>query len=362
MYRCCDCGCEYKVKPDFCDCGNNTFEEIPAVNIEPVESDEKIVPQKKQKKTFDEQYPELSGFMGSLDPISVIIFILCIVLSICSFIFIKPNEDTTAQSLKEEPKAERKVADINTFWNDTPPKPEPKIANQTPKTAENIVNQIINIIPKTEDTKPVPQKPKPAANNTNNQKSNTTVQKPVQTQTVKPKVQTTKPKTQTQQPTQTKKTVQTTKPKTNTSNQQQTQQQIKPANTIQQQPQNPTPQITQPQQQIQPKINTVSPQQAEQELKNFKRGLQSAYASRIKGNLLQVYGDGSCVIVFKVDSTGKITNRSFSQQSSNNTLNDAVYHSVMSMPSYQAPPSAYKGQTLHLSVKITNGMAQISVY
>ncbi len=339
MFRCCDCGCEYKIKPDFCDCGNDTFEEISSVNVEPEE--EEILPVKKHKKTFSEQYPALSGFMETLDPISVIIFIICIVLSVCSFIFIKPNEDTTAQPPKDEQKAERKVADINTFWNDTPPKPEPKIAKQTPTTAENIVNQIINIIPKSDE-------PKPKTTNTTVQKPKTTAQKPVQTQTVKPKTQTTKPKIQTQKP------VQTTKPQTTT----QSQQQIKPANTIQPQPQNNSPQITY----NPPQINTVSPQQAEQELKSFKRGLQSAYASRIKGNLLQVYGDGNCVIVFKVDSSGRITNRSFSKQSTNNTLNDAVYNSVMSMPSYKTPPSSYKGQTLHLSVSITNGMAQISVY
>ena len=343
MYKCCDCGCEYKVKPDFCDCGNDTFEEIATVVID---SEEEIVPTKKRKKTFSEQYPSLNGFMKTLDPISVIIFILCIILSICSIIFIKPKESGTEQTQKEEQKIERKVADINTFWNDAPPKPEQKIANQTPITAENLVNQIINIIPKTET-------PKPQTTNKTIQKTKTTVQKPAQTKSA-----TTKPKTQTNKPS----TNVTAKPKTTTT---QNQQQIKPTNTIQPQSQNQTPQITQPQQQIQkiqPQINTISPQQAEQELKTFKRGLQSAYASRIKGNLLQVYGDGNCILDFKVDSTGKITNRSFSKQSTNNTLNDAVYNSVMSMPSYKTPPSSYKGQTLHLSVSITNGMAQISVY
>jgi len=28
MFKCTDCGQEYEIKPDFCDCGNNTFEEI----------------------------------------------------------------------------------------------------------------------------------------------------------------------------------------------------------------------------------------------------------------------------------------------------------------------------------------------
>ena len=168
---------------------------------------------------------------------------------------------------------------------------------------------------------------------TTQNKTTSTVKKPVQNQ------QQTKPNTVVQQktPQQQKTTVQT-----NQNTQQTTQSNI--------------------QNQIKPIDTTISKQQAEQELKNYKKSIQSVFASRIKGNLLQVYGDGSCVVDFKVDSKGKFINRSFSQQSTNNTLNDAVYQAVMSIPSYNAPPASYKGQTLHLSVKITNGMAQISVY
>ena len=28
MFKCKECGTEYETKPDYCDCGNNTFEEI----------------------------------------------------------------------------------------------------------------------------------------------------------------------------------------------------------------------------------------------------------------------------------------------------------------------------------------------
>ena len=28
MYKCKECGTEYEIKPDYCDCGNDTFEEI----------------------------------------------------------------------------------------------------------------------------------------------------------------------------------------------------------------------------------------------------------------------------------------------------------------------------------------------
>ena len=30
MFKCKECGTEYQAKPDYCDCGNDTFEEIVA--------------------------------------------------------------------------------------------------------------------------------------------------------------------------------------------------------------------------------------------------------------------------------------------------------------------------------------------
>ena len=211
----------------------------------------------------------------------------------------------------------------------------------------------MDIIPKTTEQQPAGnktiQKPKVTV-----PKTKTTPQKQTQSKTTKIQKQTTN-KNQISKPAQTTNTSKgsTVTPK-----------QTKPINNTQTQTQmpKPTPQVVQQQTQIQPNINIIPPQQSEQELKNFKKGIQNAFASKIKGNLLQVYGDGSCIVDFKVDSTGKFINRSFSKQSSNNTLNDAVYHAVMAIPAYKTPPSAYKGQTMHLSVKITNGMVQISVY
>ncbi|MBQ7450279.1 hypothetical protein IJS77_02585, partial [bacterium] len=252
MFRCKDCGSEYEIKPDFCDCGNDIFEEI----VQEVKQPESIpVPKPKHKKTFEEQYPGLSSFFQSLDPISVIIFILCIILSICSIIFIKPKENVAEQVQKQEQKIERKVADINTFWNDTPPKPEVKQQVHEQTKTDNIVEQIINIIPKTEE----PKKEEPK------QTVNTKPKNPVQTQQVQPKTQ---PKTQTaiqksqpnnkvqqtQKPVQ--KSSQTSVPKTNqTSTQNNTTKPVHNVNTQPSQPKQQTQpqsqqQIQQPQQQV----------------------------------------------------------------------------------------------------------------
>ena len=51
MFKCLDCDKVYKEKPDYCDCGNNTFEEIiTTLAAEP------------SKKTFSQQYPQIKSF------------------------------------------------------------------------------------------------------------------------------------------------------------------------------------------------------------------------------------------------------------------------------------------------------------
>ena len=66
-------------------------------------------------------------------------------------------------------------------------------------------------------------------------------------------------------------------------------------------------------------------------------------------------------IVFKIDSTGKLINRAFAKQSTNTTLNDAVYKAVMQTPSYNPPPKGYNGETLTLKITFYNGNFEISL-
>ena len=347
MFKCVDCGMEYEIKPDFCDCGNNVFEEInpqPKTSPQPAQAS---IPKQKHKKTFDEQYPGLSDFIETLDPISVCIFVLCIILSIASLIFIKPKEQPETAK-KEEVKIERKVANIESFWNNTPPKAQKNIPKQEEQT---IANQITNMISQMTDQKP-----------------QQTAQKPVS----KPTVQTQKPATQTKvlpKPKQqktgqnkpspaktTQKPVQQTQKKSQQTQQKTQQQPAKTTQSVQQKPQ---------QSYNQPSVNTAAIQaqaaaKAAQELKSFKTGLRNTLFSKL--NFTRVYGDGDCIVVFKVDSTGRLTNKSFSKQSTNNTLNDEVYQAIMSTPVYKAPPSSYHNETLHFSVKFRGGQYEVSLY
>ena len=107
----------------------------------------------------------------------------------------------------------------------------------------------------------------------------------------------------------------------------------------------------------QPAVNTAAMQK---EYQNYKIGLRNKIASNI--NFVNVVGDGSCIISFKIDSSGNLVNRAFSQQSINDSLNDAVYSAMMNTPSYKTPPAAYKNQTLKLSVKMSGGNFEVNLY
>lgn len=112
MYRCKECNAEYKTKPDYCDCGNDTFDYI----------EEKPA---KQPITL-EQKAEI---------VSRIFFALCFIIAV-SIWFIPMK---TKPQHKSAPVVQTKtsIPDINKIWNDTPiyqPKPaitEPIILTPT---------------------------------------------------------------------------------------------------------------------------------------------------------------------------------------------------------------------------------------
>ena len=351
MYKCLECGCEYETKPDFCDCGNDSFKKIDAVtkDFSNVQKDAPV----KIKKSFDEQYPELSRFLKTLDPISVAIFTVCIILSICSFIFIKPNEKT-AQTVVKKEKIASKVADINSFWNDTPPKQQIKeIAIPTEEV--QIANQIKDIISKVTE-------PQPVNKTTVNQ---TTQKQPVKAATanVSKTSKTAQPQTQKQAQ---KNTQQKISPKTQQN--QQTQKIQSQSQTIYQPQPNQQKPIQQVQQTQQPVITTPITQTAQtntqtikgaEDFNNYKNGLRNLIGRKI--DFTKVYGNGSCIVEFKINSNGQLTNKKFTRQSENNTLNDEVFKAVNTTYSYKNPPSSYSGGLLHLVVKFSNGNYSVTL-
>lgn len=442
MFKCVECGTKYDIKPDFCDCGNDIFEIIddelvtPKDNsqnsdfekfegVEKINSIPKISKQSlkvEHVKTFDQQYPELAKFKSSLDPISVFVFLLCVIMSFVMVFFVGNPEESVSEKKIQTQKEEditQNIPSVDLYWDNST---EGVISDNTKEFEVNDENNLANgaeqPLPVAQTTEQTPQDAfsikfeqwlnKPKREDTSSYQPTVAVLSPTQKTTTK--VQTEKPKTvqqksQTQTNNQTSKTVtqtpaktttQPTQTKTNTqadllsriqnsiqfSNNTQTQ--TKPA--VQTQSTTQTTKqtsvgVTVPAVPRTIYVNTTTPStsatqqkptlrnaqhqqvktQAElkQELNTYKSGLRNTVGKRI--NFANVVGDGNCSITFKVDSGGKLVSRNFAQQSSNITLNDAVYKAMMSTPSYNPPPEGYKNETMTLRVKIYDGNYEITL-
>lgn len=325
MYKCKECGSEFDIKPDYCDCGNDEFEEIvnivneeniPAnepltakISTEKIPQEIKITQKSEQKKSFSEQYPKFENFKKSLDPISLIIFSLCIILSLYVVFFAWNPKETIVNTETQPQKTEQNIPSIDKFWNNTPPKaveekPAQKVETVQPKPIVSLQKQV----QQKQIQKPV--------------KKIQTVQKPKAT-TVKlvknPQISTVE----------------------QANNQEKAKQEAE----------------------LKAKQEAVhkAQQQAilKQELNNYKAGLRNTLGRKI--DFTRVVGDGECTVSFKLNDSGKLINRSFSKQSSNITLNDAVYQAVMSTPSYNPPPTGYNGEMLSLNIRFYNGNFEISL-
>lgn len=346
MFKCTECGCEYEIKPDYCECGNDVFiEEKPKpaeqAQVKPEPKEAEVKPKSsipyEDSKNISRSVP-LQVFQ-KIEPFSLSIFLVCLILSfLIVFVWnpireISSDADNTADATVKQTV---NIPDINKIWNNTPPA-APSQPSSTKQTEEKpdikiIIDKIL----------PVPQ------------------------QTVK--VQ------QTQQPKQTPKVTQKpAMPKKTTSNA--VSDEAKKAEAAKKAAEE-AKQAEEAKKLAEEKKAAEEAQKAalaaqkaaeekarkeaeKQEYANYKVNLRNTIGRKI--DFTKVIGDGDCSVSFKIDSTGKLVSGAFVKQSTNMTLNDAVYAAFMSSRSYIAPPSGYNNETLKLNVSFYNGNFEISL-
>jgi hypothetical protein len=144
MYRCTECNTEYTECPEFCECGNDSFEEIyeddsefEEVKYDEYQGDEELIPpsappvKKKRKMTPEEAaeyFAEQKEKKKSL--IAAGVFIFLTILAVFAFPpYVKPK----MEAVKEKVAAENiKIPSVDTYWDDTLPsafKKDDKFAN-----------------------------------------------------------------------------------------------------------------------------------------------------------------------------------------------------------------------------------------
>lgn len=359
MFKCTDCGQEFKIKPDYCDCGNNVFEEI--VEKEPSRPTPSSAPAPEPVPALEPvpapETPKATKVQSSVDLPSLLIFFTCIILSIFAWIFIGRDVKTveTTQTMAAE---EQKVTipSIDKLWKE----------NKIVKAAEPVVTTPVTAAPVVQTSAPLQmttsavktkaqttKKSEPAA------KISTVKTAPVQqTQSKAPTTVQNQPSmTEAQKEEIIKKLTKTQKTPTSTTTPAQTQQ----TQTVQ------TAQTTQTAAPVQQKTEQVKQAEApkvdyeaqKKELAAYKIALRNKIGGNI--NFAAVIGDGKCAVTFKLDSTGNLIDRKFSLQSTNDSLNGVVYSAMMQNPTYKAPPAGYKDETLTLSVQIYGGQFEVDL-
>lgn len=355
MYKCKECGLEYNDKPLYCDCGNDDFEIITApqvtnkINKQTEEESLKGNPETINKiesnkavlgdtspnsytKTTTEQASSILRHIKNIDPFSGVIFVLCIIISFYIIFYAWNADDTQITDIPKDTNTYNNIPSIDKLWNNTAPADKEKpVQKQTKEVVSPEIKKIVSI-------------PSTTQKNTVKLTKST---KPAKQQTVS------KPN----------------KPQTSSDNTVKNQvQKIKTPDTIQKETKSsqPVQTIAIPKtQKTEAEIAAEKAEQAKQnanaklEYANYKTALRNTIGKKI--DFTKVVGDGNCTVAFRIDATGKLINRSFSKQSSNITLNDAVYAAVMSTPSYSPPPSAYKNETLNLNISFYNGNFEISL-
>lgn len=298
MYKCSECEKEYIEKPDFCDCGNDEF-----VYFEQIKKTSQKMPLSLEQKS---------------QIMSWIFFVLCMIFSAVVWL-IPIKEEVREIVVKEENTQVRTIPDLDKIWDSTPVK--------LPEQAKKEV-QVIN----TPQPKPVSEPVK--------------VVKPKQSQPVQQK-NVSKPKN-TNQKSDVKKSAavkdknvdkQTAKPKENKVTEQKVQSK---------------PEQKEKKEEVKKTYNPNSP-----EMLKYKGDLRAVLFRKFPVGSIQ--GSGTCSVRFSVDSKGKLINRSFVNQSSNKSLNDAVYYMLMSVPTFKAPPSTYSGEPITMTFSINNGNYEITI-
>lgn len=314
MFKCCECGQEYKIKPQYCECGNDTFDEV----LEKIAEEIAVAP--KSSSTAEEKLLPDEKSLNNLpqkrfDYLSLLIFIVCIILSILSLIFIGRNsaQKPVPVQQKVEPV---KIPSIDELW--VSQKVETVQKSQTVTTPVKISVQPPVVI---QSTKAVQ---KPAQKSVATQQSKITAQKPVVKQVETPVKAVSTPNKPSLTAAQTK---------------------TPPAHA------KPVP--------VQSTTLILTEQLKLEELNKYKIKLRNNIASKIK--FINVVGDGSCAVSFKINASGKLINKRFSKESSNTTLNDAVYQAMLNTYSFNPPPEGYKNETLTLTVKIVDGNFQVGL-
>lgn len=321
IYKCNNCGRNYNLKLEYCECGNNSFQEVVQnFDYSSVKTDFNVVQdvdflygdnnssfENSQKFDSDDTLSsdkELKKQRNS-EIIAVIIFIIVLLSAIImifsnfSALLNKPKDKTVSVEIEKYI-----PSDVNEYWVD-----------ETPVSVDN-----------TNNTNSVNDVKKAVSKESNTKTTQKTTQK--RTKTHEKNIASTKNDTKSVSRKNDEKSVKQQSDVAKVVSKNET----KKAETAKQ-----------------TKENTIS---VEEYLK-YKNSLRNKLFANFP--ILTVQGQGISKVSFSISSEGKLLNRKFVSQSGNKSLDDAMYNMLMRVPAYYPPPSGYNGSEIVMQMEFNNG-------
>ncbi len=136
MFKCLECNAVYNSKPDYCECGNDTFESIYAQSAPASQTQQS---QYYYAESAPAPVPKKPKNLKQI--LSNVIFGICIFLSICAWIFI--GNGTNSSGTKHTDASgnhfatNQNIPQIEQVWDSTPPRAQKKIGVSTPSAPKN---------------------------------------------------------------------------------------------------------------------------------------------------------------------------------------------------------------------------------
>lgn len=103
MYICKECNLKYKIKPEYCNCGNDTFQYI---EDEPQKAEKHI----RHNLTLEEKS----------EIVSRIFFVICIIFAVLVWFIPMSSKPAQPQATTQPNVINKNIPDITKIWNDTP--------------------------------------------------------------------------------------------------------------------------------------------------------------------------------------------------------------------------------------------------
>lgn len=138
MYRCLECKAVFEYKQDYCDCGNDTFEQIPG---------EQPAHQQSYAANMQNHPRAVKKTHNIKEIISIAIFIVCIILSILAWIFVGNGASVSKSDISNTSEqnidaiAPSSIPDIEQVWDSTPPAFQKQIGDPVAQPAST---QLLN--------------------------------------------------------------------------------------------------------------------------------------------------------------------------------------------------------------------------